>query len=241
MEWRRDERNYSDYSDSEEDEYEQARVSRVRYAAAARGYCVQEVRGNHRKGCSECGYNRWEPGEYYVFDENQPRGTDKFCMNCAEMLFDVGGESEEEERSSEEDEDEDEQAMPDESSPFIFTDSERLALLKAFQQSIQPEGERKEEAEAGEEEEERKEEEEEEEEEEAEEEEEEEEAAEEEQEEEEKEKSSQVGMYKLSAPAMYTVLFLLSTVLAVVMRDYAQPMMRTIPWISSFNTEPQPQ
>jgi hypothetical protein len=46
---------------------------------------------------------------------------------------------------------------------------------------------------------------------------------------------------KVSARAMYTVLFLLSTVLAVVMRDYAQPMMRKIPWISSFNMEPSPQ
>ena len=46
---------------------------------------------------------------------------------------------------------------------------------------------------------------------------------------------------KVSARALYTVLFLLTTVLAVVMRDYAQPMMRKIPWISTFNIEPSPQ
>ena len=46
---------------------------------------------------------------------------------------------------------------------------------------------------------------------------------------------------RISARAMYTVLFLLTTVLAVVMRDYAQPMMRKIPWIATFNFEPSPQ
>lgn len=45
----------------------------------------------------------------------------------------------------------------------------------------------------------------------------------------------------ISARAVYTVLFLLTTVLAVVMRDYAEPMMRKIPWIATFDFQPSPE
>jgi len=48
---------------------------------------------------------------------------------------------------------------------------------------------------------------------------------------------------RVSARAMYTVLFLLSTILAVVMRDYAQPLMKKIPWVASYATglKPSPE
>jgi len=45
------------------------------------------------------------------------------------------------------------------------------------------------------------------------------------------------GVAKTSARAGYTVLFVMVLVLAEVLRDYGQPMMAKIPWISSFGDE----
>eukprot|EP00979_Chaetoceros_neogracilis_P010538 scaffold2483_cov276-Chaetoceros_neogracile.AAC.10 len=63
-------------------------------------YEVREVKGNHRKGCSDCGYSAWMGGEYYVQDRINPWGGDKFCFDCAGNR-DWGG------NNSDEDDDED--------------------------------------------------------------------------------------------------------------------------------------
>ena len=75
---------------------------------------VREVAGNHRKPCSRCGKDSWYPGEWYVYDAAQPWGSDKFCLDCAEMEFDGAssdeefeGEGESEEESEEEGEESD--------------------------------------------------------------------------------------------------------------------------------------
>lgn len=48
------------------------------------GWELREVRGNHNKSCSGCGKNDWGFGEYYVCYSFQPRGSDKYCVDCAE-------------------------------------------------------------------------------------------------------------------------------------------------------------
>ena len=60
------------------------------------GWAIREVSGNHRKPCSDCGHSSWFPGEFYIYDAAQPWGTDKYCLDCAEMKFLYGGDSEEE-------------------------------------------------------------------------------------------------------------------------------------------------
>ena len=39
----------------------------------------------HKKRCSEvgCGYKGWKLGDYYVYNGESPRGTDKLCLKCA--------------------------------------------------------------------------------------------------------------------------------------------------------------
>ena len=63
-------------------------------------YEVREVKGNHRKECSDCGYSDWMGGEYYVQDRTNPWGGDKLCLDCA-GIRDWGG------NNSDEDDDED--------------------------------------------------------------------------------------------------------------------------------------
>ena len=58
---------------------------------------MREVAGNHRKPCSRCGKNDWLPGEWYVYDAVQPWGSDKFCIDCAEIEFDGASSDEEDE------------------------------------------------------------------------------------------------------------------------------------------------
>ena len=48
---------------------------------------VKQVAGNHRKPCSECGKSDWFDGEWYIYDHVQPWGSDKYCLNCADMQF----------------------------------------------------------------------------------------------------------------------------------------------------------
>ncbi len=47
-------------------------------------YSVLQVTGNHSKPCSDCGTHDFDYGDYYVYDSVQPRGTDKYCLDCAE-------------------------------------------------------------------------------------------------------------------------------------------------------------
>ena len=84
-----------DYCDEELNElYEQ--LASVRYLAMMRGFAVRDVRGAHRKPCSECGKKDWWPGEYYVYDAANPWGTDKYCLDCAEWKLAENIEVEEE-------------------------------------------------------------------------------------------------------------------------------------------------
>ena len=73
----------SEWSEEDEDGALENQVTAVRDRLPW-SYRLAEVRGNHRKGCSECGYDAWLPGEYYVFNHIKPWGTNKYCLNCAE-------------------------------------------------------------------------------------------------------------------------------------------------------------
>mmetsp|Transcript_46597 Transcript_46597/g.77024 ORF Transcript_46597/g.77024 Transcript_46597/m.77024 type:complete len:283 (+) Transcript_46597:20-868(+) len=66
---------------------------------------IRAVGGSHRKECSDCGYNDWGPGDYYVYDAQQPWGTDKLCLDCAHLKYCLQGDSEDEDDESEDDED----------------------------------------------------------------------------------------------------------------------------------------
>ena len=67
------------------------------------GWAIREVVGSHRKPCSDCGHSSWFAGEFYVYDAAQPWGTDKYCLDCAEMKF-VHGRDSEDSDDDEEDE-----------------------------------------------------------------------------------------------------------------------------------------
>ena len=71
---------------------------------------VRPVRGSHRKACSECGHNSWFEGEYYVYNARQPFDTEKYCLDCAEDVFDACHQDdvEDDESSSDEDDEDDE-------------------------------------------------------------------------------------------------------------------------------------
>jgi len=71
---------------------------------------VQEVAGNHRKPCTDCGNSYWEMGDYYVTDVHQPWGADKLCLDCAEMRNWSGTDEDDEDIL---DEEEDEYMMQD--------------------------------------------------------------------------------------------------------------------------------
>lgn len=79
---------------------------------------VRKVTGNHRKPCSDCGTCCFLPGDFYVYDSMQPWGTDKYCMDCAELKYDGGGSSEDEDEDEDENEDENNDSRsPDEETP----------------------------------------------------------------------------------------------------------------------------
>ena len=50
-------------------------------------YAIRKVTGSHRKPCSECGTSDFYPGSYYIYDHVSPWGSDKYCLDCAEMHF----------------------------------------------------------------------------------------------------------------------------------------------------------
>jgi hypothetical protein len=81
------------YVDDDIDDDVRRRVDRLRFKLPS-NFEVREVSGSHRKPCSRCGMNNFYPGSYYVFDCVNPWGTDKFCLQCAEMHF--GGNDDEE-------------------------------------------------------------------------------------------------------------------------------------------------
>jgi len=68
---------------------QERRADRVAAAAEASGFEVLEVRGSHRKPCSHCSLRDWQDELYYVVDASNPWGTDKYCLDCAEMVFAV--------------------------------------------------------------------------------------------------------------------------------------------------------
>ena len=63
---------------------------------------LAEVRATHRKPCTMCNRNSFDFGDHYIYDASQPFGTDKICMDCADVWLD------EQEDAADEDEDEDE-------------------------------------------------------------------------------------------------------------------------------------
>ena len=46
---------------------------------------------------------------------------------------------------------------------------------------------------------------------------------------------------KISARALYVVLFALTAALAVVLRDYAEPLVHKMSWLSAVGVEPSPR
>ena len=42
---------------------------------------------SHRKACTECGYKKWEEGDFYVVDTRQLYDQEKLCLDCAEDRF----------------------------------------------------------------------------------------------------------------------------------------------------------
>ena len=74
-------------------------------------FVVRSVRGNHRKECSECGYDGWCEGEYYVYNASQPYGTEKYCLDCAEMEFAENEDEDGMDGSSEEEEEDDDEEL----------------------------------------------------------------------------------------------------------------------------------
>ena len=94
-----------DFLDSDEDDFGD---DRSRAAALAPklppNFAIREVSGNHRKPCSECGTSDFYPGSFYIYDAVSPWGTDKFCLDCAEMRFDsFSGASDDDEDDEDED------------------------------------------------------------------------------------------------------------------------------------------
>jgi hypothetical protein len=83
-----------DYSDDGSDrpfgDDDRARASRLS-RMLPQNYAIRAVTGNHRKPCSECGTSDFYPGSFYVYDHIQPWGSDKYCLDCAEMQFGGGG------------------------------------------------------------------------------------------------------------------------------------------------------
>jgi len=72
--------------DDDDDDDVRRRVDRLRFKLPS-NYEVCEVSGSHRKPCSGCGMNNFFPGSFYVYNRVNPWGTDKFCLQCAEMRF----------------------------------------------------------------------------------------------------------------------------------------------------------
>ena len=68
---------------------------------------LAEVRATHRKPCTMCNRNSFDFGDHYIYDASQPFGTDKICMDCADLWLD-------EQEDGDEDEDEDEDGDEDE-------------------------------------------------------------------------------------------------------------------------------
>lgn len=69
------------------DDRERAAVLRAKLPP---NYGIREVSGSHRKPCSECGLSDFFPGSFYIYDHVNPWGSDKFCLDCAEMRFGGG-------------------------------------------------------------------------------------------------------------------------------------------------------
>ena len=90
-----------DDDDEDDDDDDRGRVDRLRFKLPS-NFEVREVSGSHRKPCSQCGMNDFFPGSFYVYDCVNPWGTDKFCLDCAEMRF--GGHDDEDEEEDDEDE-----------------------------------------------------------------------------------------------------------------------------------------
>ena len=84
----------SDDDDDESDEFyykneEAERVIRVLRAASKEFYELKPVKDgrSHRKACTECGYKKWEEGDFYVVDTRQLYDQEKLCLDCAEDRF----------------------------------------------------------------------------------------------------------------------------------------------------------
>ena len=58
--------------------------SLVRSLSLPSNYEVREVRGSHGRPCSDCGKCNWVPGDLFVCDNVNHRGTDKYCLECAQ-------------------------------------------------------------------------------------------------------------------------------------------------------------
>ena len=87
-------RPFRDSDDDESDEFyykneEAERVIRVLRAARKEFYELKPVKDgrSHRKACTECGYKKWEEGDFYVVDTRQLYDQEKLCLDCAEDRF----------------------------------------------------------------------------------------------------------------------------------------------------------
>jgi len=94
-----------DESDFDSEEFEDETSARVREVEEALpgNMAVREVVGAHTTPCSDCGKSSWGYGEYYVYDAQQPWGSDKFCLDCAHMKYCQISENEAELAEEEED------------------------------------------------------------------------------------------------------------------------------------------
>ena len=94
-----------DESDFDSEEFEDETSARMREVEEALpvNMALLEVVGADSTPCSDCGKSSWGYGEYYVYDAQQPRGSDKFCLDCAHMKYCQIDEDEDELAEEEED------------------------------------------------------------------------------------------------------------------------------------------
>lgn len=89
-----------DYSDDDGDRPfgndDRARANRLS-SMLPPNYSIRAATGNHLKPCLECDTSDFYPGSFYVYDHVQPRGSDKYSLDCAEMQFGGRGFSDEDE------------------------------------------------------------------------------------------------------------------------------------------------
>ena len=69
---------------------------------------LHEVRARHKKPCDECGKKDWYEGEdWYVQNDLQPRGGEKYCLDCAEAKNWYGSDEDDEDEDNWDEHDED--------------------------------------------------------------------------------------------------------------------------------------